>query len=168
MEQLTFFHDEYYPLDLFAFEFNDVDFKSTPESCYSSHNNNNNKRFYSETTQNSFPVESPDQSVVSAARPTKLLKTKNSSAKIISFEKSNTSSDIDFASVISQSHDYDDKSFLNNIKRENKAATTTTMRNQTQARDHVIAERKRREKLTQRFIALSAILPGLKKVHIYR
>lgn len=29
--------------------------------------------------------------------------------------------------------------------------------------DHIIAERKRREKLSQRFIALSAIVPGLKK-----
>ncbi|OIT06408.1 PREDICTED: transcription factor bHLH18-like [Nicotiana attenuata] len=30
--------------------------------------------------------------------------------------------------------------------------------------DHIIAERKRREKLSQRFVTLSAILPGLKKV----
>nr|XP_017239727.1 PREDICTED: transcription factor bHLH18-like [Daucus carota subsp. sativus] len=30
--------------------------------------------------------------------------------------------------------------------------------------DHVIAERKRRERLTERFIALSAIVPGLKKL----
>ncbi|KAK9097062.1 hypothetical protein Sjap_022559 [Stephania japonica] len=30
--------------------------------------------------------------------------------------------------------------------------------------DHIIAERKRREKLSQRFIALSAIVPGLKKM----
>nr|QGH84096.1 transcription factor bHLH18 [Lilium regale] len=30
--------------------------------------------------------------------------------------------------------------------------------------DHVVAERKRREKLTQRFIALSAVVPGLKKM----
>ncbi|CAL9083842.1 unnamed protein product [Musa textilis] len=30
--------------------------------------------------------------------------------------------------------------------------------------DHIIAERKRREKLTQRFIALSAMVPGLKKM----
>lgn len=30
--------------------------------------------------------------------------------------------------------------------------------------DHIMAERKRREKLSQRFIALSAILPGLKKL----
>lgn len=33
-----------------------------------------------------------------------------------------------------------------------------------QTQDHIVAERKRREKLSQRFIALSAIVPGLKKV----
>ncbi|KAK2997028.1 hypothetical protein RJ639_026121 [Escallonia herrerae] len=33
-----------------------------------------------------------------------------------------------------------------------------------QAQDHILAERKRREKLSQRFIALSAIVPGLKKM----
>lgn len=35
-----------------------------------------------------------------------------------------------------------------------------------QAQDHILAERKRREKLSQRFIALSALVPGLKKVCI--
>lgn len=34
------------------------------------------------------------------------------------------------------------------------------------AREHVIAERKRREKLCQRFVALSALIPGLNKVKI--
>lgn len=38
------------------------------------------------------------------------------------------------------------------------------IRTPSHAQDHVIAERKRREKLTQRFIALSALVPGLKKV----
>ncbi|KAL0559801.1 hypothetical protein IC582_000178 [Cucumis melo] len=33
-----------------------------------------------------------------------------------------------------------------------------------QAQDHILAERRRREKLSQRFIALSAIIPGLKKM----
>lgn len=33
-----------------------------------------------------------------------------------------------------------------------------------QAQDHILAERKRREKLSQRFIALSALVPGLKKM----
>ncbi|KAL3515423.1 hypothetical protein ACH5RR_022325 [Cinchona calisaya] len=34
----------------------------------------------------------------------------------------------------------------------------------TQAQDHIMAERKRREKISQRFIALSALVPGLKKM----
>lgn len=38
------------------------------------------------------------------------------------------------------------------------------MRAPLSALDHIMAERKRREKLSQRFIALSAIVPGLKKV----
>ncbi|KMT00966.1 hypothetical protein BVRB_9g222310 [Beta vulgaris subsp. vulgaris] len=33
-----------------------------------------------------------------------------------------------------------------------------------QSMDHILAERRRREKLSQRFIALSAIIPGLKKM----
>ncbi|KAL4331918.1 hypothetical protein GQ457_07G005300 [Hibiscus cannabinus] len=37
-------------------------------------------------------------------------------------------------------------------------------RNHSLAQDHIMAERKRREKLSQRFIALSAIVPGLKKM----
>ncbi|KNA11139.1 hypothetical protein SOVF_137650 [Spinacia oleracea] len=35
---------------------------------------------------------------------------------------------------------------------------------QQSSMDHILAERKRREKLSQRFIALSAIIPGLKKM----
>lgn len=35
------------------------------------------------------------------------------------------------------------------------------------AQDHIIAERNRRKKLNQLFITLSAIVPGLKKVHTY-
>jgi len=34
--------------------------------------------------------------------------------------------------------------------------------------DHIMAERKRREKLTQSFIALAALVPNLKKVRIFR
>lgn len=45
----------------------------------------------------------------------------------------------------------------------NKRVSTIT-RTPLQAQDHVLAERKRRERLTQRFIALSALVPGLKKV----
>ncbi|OAY35661.1 transcription factor bHLH18 [Manihot esculenta] len=37
-------------------------------------------------------------------------------------------------------------------------------RTPSHAQEHILAERKRREKLSQRFIALSAIVPGLKKM----
>lgn len=51
------------------------------------------------------------------------------------------------------------------IIRGTKRAQPLT-RSQSNAQDHILAERKRREKLTQRFVALSALVPGLKKVHI--
>ncbi|KAK9054169.1 hypothetical protein SSX86_025246 [Deinandra increscens subsp. villosa] len=41
---------------------------------------------------------------------------------------------------------------------------TTTAKNNFQAQDHVLAERKRREKLNQHFISLSALIPKLRKM----
>ncbi|CAN7136725.1 hypothetical protein BRARA_D01372 [Brassica rapa] len=49
------------------------------------------------------------------------------------------------------------------ITRGTKRAQPLT-RSQSNAQDHILAERKRREKLTQRFVALSAQIPGLKKM----
>ncbi|KAI3704601.1 hypothetical protein L1987_74826 [Smallanthus sonchifolius] len=40
----------------------------------------------------------------------------------------------------------------------------TSMRSPIQVQDHVLAERKRREKLAQRFVSLSSLLPDLKKM----
>ncbi|KAK1440650.1 hypothetical protein QVD17_06479 [Tagetes erecta] len=45
-----------------------------------------------------------------------------------------------------------------------KKKVPTTVRNPVQVQDHVLAERKRREKLAQRFISLSSLLPDLKKM----
>lgn len=45
--------------------------------------------------------------------------------------------------------------------------TSNTIRGPATPQDHILAERKRREKLSQRFIALSALVPGLKKVTIF-
>lgn len=116
----------------------------------------------------------------------------SSSSKIISFENSNASSvtsqqlyNVDAASKVKkpksetgygENLDFsaaaaaasqsicDNNSFLDHYDNQDKKAAASTTRNPTQAQDHVIAERKRREKLSQRFIALSAIVPGLKKV----
>ncbi|KAK8717395.1 hypothetical protein V6N13_044665 [Hibiscus sabdariffa] len=45
----------------------------------------------------------------------------------------------------------------------NKSGQVSRSRTPLHAQDHVIAERKRREKLSHSFISLSAIIPGLKK-----
>ncbi|CAE6003044.1 unnamed protein product [Arabidopsis arenosa] len=50
------------------------------------------------------------------------------------------------------------------IIRGTKRAQRPLTRSQSNAQDHVLAERNRREKLTQRFVALSALVPGLKKM----
>lgn len=52
-----------------------------------------------------------------------------------------------------------------NIIGVKRLSTSTFSRTSSSiAHDHVVAERKRREKLNQRFIALSALVPSLKKV----
>ena len=61
-----------------------------------------------------------------------------------------------------ENQDYAPKASLQGIKRTYSSMT----RNPSNAQDHIIAERRRREKLSERFIALSAIVPGLKKVHL--
>lgn len=207
---------EQYPLDSFGYPLDGLEFQSfsgSGDSCYSSYN----ECFNSRSTQNCFPVESPES--VAPARAAKQLKTSSntwtascttatdpilppkpssasSNSQIISFENSNNSSSVanshhfysldpttttttlkpktenlsnhdnlDFTAFISQAtYDYNQQVVLKHDKGAiaNKAATIT--RNPIQAQDHVMAERKRREKLSQRFIALSAILPGLKKV----
>ena len=47
---------------------------------------------------------------------------------------------------------------------EPKANQTRKGRSSSETLDHIMAERKRRRELTERFIALSATIPGLKKV----
>ncbi|XP_050292039.1 transcription factor bHLH25-like isoform X1 [Quercus robur] len=59
-----------------------------------------------------------------------------------------------------ENQDYAPKASLQGIKRTYSSMT----RNPSNAQDHIIAERRRREKLGERFIALSAIVPGLKKM----
>ncbi|KAA8546633.1 hypothetical protein F0562_002628 [Nyssa sinensis] len=69
---------------------------------------------------------------------------------------------INFSSLTSQgSYEnlYDASDFGKGTKRAHPATRASS-----QAQDHVMSERKRRERLAQRFIALSALIPNLKKL----
>ncbi|XP_077217221.1 transcription factor bHLH25-like [Tasmannia lanceolata] len=70
-----------------------------------------------------------------------------------------TSSDI----LISQGS-FLNQSYISKGGPGSKRVSMVTSKPLSHTQDHIIAERKRREKLSQRFIALSAIVPGLKKM----
>ncbi|OMO56376.1 hypothetical protein CCACVL1_26597 [Corchorus capsularis] len=80
----------------------------------------------------------------------------SSSSHIISFDNSNISSP-----AISDQYYGLDHHCAMKPKTERPVGSLT--RTPLHAQDHVIAERKRREKLSQRFIALSRLMQGLKK-----
>ncbi|KAK7309124.1 hypothetical protein RJT34_05612 [Clitoria ternatea] len=189
MEDPTFY--DQYPMDSFAaYTIDDFDFQSFSESNDSSYPYVNSKI----STPNCIPTESTNHSVIPARQTKRLkafttckASISSPSSKLISFEHFNATSasvasqqflkidsivkpkfekvcseNMAFAGFISQG-DYDEeKSFLSSDNRANQIPMAT--RNPIQAQEHVIAERKRREKLSQKFIALSAILPGLKKM----
>ncbi|XP_068655632.1 transcription factor bHLH25-like [Aristolochia californica] len=75
-----------------------------------------------------------------------------------------TDSNIQSEILISQAGSHMNHSYMSKAGQGSKRVTTVTTRPPSHTQDHIIAERKRREKLSQRFIALSAIIPGLKKM----
>ncbi|KAG6710036.1 hypothetical protein I3842_06G162400 [Carya illinoinensis] len=108
----------------------------------------------------SYPQLPPSQNVLSFANADYanqmgILKPKEETA--VCFQKFNTlPSDILISQDSLGNQDYGLKACQGG-----RSIRRSTRHSQTP--DHVIAERKRREKLSQRFIALSALIPGLKK-----
>ncbi|XP_004233614.1 transcription factor bHLH18-like [Solanum lycopersicum] len=87
---------------------------------------------------------------------TSSLKTEVPSGTTINFSSSNTSSD----------SDYDDSKQLFQAMGfgAGQSKKMNYSRTPLQAQDHVLAERKRRERLTQYFVTLSTLIPNLKKL----
>ncbi|KAK1394661.1 Transcription factor bHLH25 [Heracleum sosnowskyi] len=65
---------------------------------------------------------------------------------------------------VSPFHDIPDANLLGQAYYPTCDWSYSTNARLSQAQDHIMAERKRRKKLSQRFIALSALVPGLKKM----
>lgn len=113
---------------------------------------------------------SPKLSSSSSSSPSS---TTSCSSHLLSFEKSNSS-----AGNAPQTQFYGfDHTFKKNevvsqsgnihcsvLSRKGSSENQGTKRSGGHTQDHIMAERKRREKLSQSFIALSALVPGLKKV----
>lgn len=136
--------------------------------------------YYPEITQNSGGsyIEASQSGV---ERPAKQLRTNSwnsctteltacrhspsSSSQIISFDNSVSSSSAINQQAYGLKYSMNPKNEAAGSLRNSKLSSVIS-HGCRQPQDHVIAERKRREKLNQRFIALSALVPGLKKVKL--
>ncbi|KAK4271363.1 hypothetical protein QN277_020067 [Acacia crassicarpa] len=72
-------------------------------------------------------------------------------------------STIPFSNMLASHESLGNQNFVFNATSQDPRKNIGPSPKLSQPQDHIIAERKRREKLAQRFIALSALVPGLKK-----
>lgn len=137
-----------------------------------SHSYYPNFTFKSEHNWVNFPFEIPETDTESPGKPLKA-----SSPHLISFKNSlKPKSELEYHEnmilippFISHQNSFQTQKYYQGLQKFGhsvKRPFGAASRSPLHAQDHVIAERKRREKLTQRFIALSAVLPGLRKVLI--
>ncbi|KAE9606839.1 putative transcription factor bHLH family [Lupinus albus] len=117
--------------------------------------------FNSESNQQCFPLGCADSSI-------QTLSPNNTFASGFMAPKDSNSASLTNSQIISfqsfKAPAFASHQFYNLQNSDVKSKVATFARNTSQAQGHVAAERKRREKLTQKFIALSAIVPGLKKM----
>ncbi|KAJ0441740.1 putative transcription factor bHLH family [Helianthus annuus] len=116
--------------------------------------NNNNQWPYDDSMNMAFLDHAP-VFMEPSPRPSKQLKTSSWNSCISSDQpimNQNLAAPMEEGTVSS-------KGFTYGVQFGNRGAAKNTT-----PQDHILAERKRREKLSQRFIALSALVPGLKKM----
>ncbi|KAF8406154.1 hypothetical protein HHK36_008234 [Tetracentron sinense] len=144
---------------------------------------------YSFSSYPTFSDSSMENSQTCVQRPTKQLKTTSlnscttepsPSPHFFSFGNSNSPANQQFygnlvsivkpkdeaaspSDILIHQGSFGNQNYVSKIGEGAKRVSMTT-RSPSHNKDHIIAERKRREKLNQRFIALSAIVPGLKKM----
>ncbi|XVE82997.1 hypothetical protein DITRI_Ditri16bG0050900 [Diplodiscus trichospermus] len=168
MEDPTIF-PQYQMMNPIECSFDDLNFQSFSSESYSSYPNIDQK--ISLNNLKGSCIEASHLVDDDFKRPMKQLKTNSwnscitenippkaspsSCSQIISFENWNSS-----PAISQQFHGLD---CAVKPKHEVSKRAGSLSRTPLHAQDHVIAERKRREKLSQRFISLSALIPGLKK-----
>ncbi|CAN1815419.1 Transcription factor bHLH25 [Linum perenne] len=174
----------------FSFSLDDLDFDQSfpPANCSMKFPNetvnNNSPLIMPQTSQSSV-----DPRYQVSDRPAKITKTNSHSSRasppssssspyscIISFDSSSSSDSVpvpqkpprSYSAVKPEYPSIEDGQygsvFNNNGGHGTKRPAAAMSRSPVSAQDHVMAERKRREKLSERFIALSAVVPGLKKM----
>uniref|UniRef100_A0A7N0ZRM7 BHLH domain-containing protein n=1 Tax=Kalanchoe fedtschenkoi TaxID=63787 RepID=A0A7N0ZRM7_KALFE len=133
------------------------------------------------TTMNDFQSNNPVENLATDTWRSRDVSTSDSASDAVSFSYSAWPNPTGVAWPKREYHCYDNQvqQFPNNeytiwnenyVSKAGPEAKRKAIRNisaatrSSEAEDHIKAERKRREKLSQRFIALSAVIPGLTKM----
>ncbi|GMI86538.1 hypothetical protein like AT4G37850 [Hibiscus trionum] len=154
------------------YSFDDTNFHSFSSDSYSSYPNIEQK-IYQNDVLSCNNIAAYRHVEDEFKRPMKQLKTNNGSFSIIQNKPpmASSSSSSPSSHIISFNNSNSPPAISRqhyggldcDVKPNNKKVMGSLTRTPLHAQDHVIAERKRREKLSQRFISLSALIPGLKK-----
>ncbi|KAL5819907.1 hypothetical protein ACOSQ4_023749 [Xanthoceras sorbifolium] len=123
------------------------------------------------TTDHLSPVSSPTSQFLSfdQSNPTPATNSKHL-YKNIDYslkpkdEAASTQVNIHFPRHLGSENSLDTQNYASKANNHGINMSYSMTKTPAMAKDHILAERKRREKLSQRFIALSAIVPGLKKM----
>ncbi|CAK7355424.1 unnamed protein product [Dovyalis caffra] len=159
MEEYAAFGYDQYHLNPLDYSLDELNFQSLSSKYYSM----NNHSFNHQTPQNFTSESFTSSQVTNDQRPAKKPKTSqqaspSSSSRVISFDNSRSppaTSQKLYGSDENKNYE-DGATYFGRVGSEKIAAVRRSPL-------HAIEERKRREKLSQRFIALSAVVPGLKK-----
>ncbi|KAI9165156.1 hypothetical protein LWI28_008762 [Acer negundo] len=123
------------------------------------------------TTDLLSPVSSPtsqflsfDQSNPLPANNNSKLLYKNIDYSLKPKDESAAPGNIHFPRHLGSENSLDNQNYATKSNNHGINMSYSNTKTPAMAKDHILAERKRREKLSQRFIALSAIVPGLKKM----
>ncbi|KAE8704086.1 Transcription factor bHLH18 [Hibiscus syriacus] len=174
MEDPTLFPHQYQMMNPIDYSFHDINFNSLSSENYAcnpcidgdsfveaSHEIDDFKRPMKQLKANSWNSSITENHIP----PQPKAASSSSSSHIISFSNSNSSpaTFYDVKPKTEVGNYWDGNMGFREQYCSNKSGQVSRSRSPVHAQDHVIAERKRREKLSQSFISLSALIPGLKK-----
>ncbi|XP_016186566.1 transcription factor bHLH18-like isoform X3 [Arachis ipaensis] len=137
-----------------------------PSKFLKTSTNSDNNSYYSSLSPNfsSLSSSSSSSSSITSFQP-QILCFDNSNSSLNNNDNTTQLYDLDYTTLNTKTKL---KEVVNgSSKNQNlvtKSSSNGSKRSPSNAQDHIIAERKRREKISQSFIALAALVPGLKKI----
>ncbi|OIW15811.1 hypothetical protein TanjilG_04346 [Lupinus angustifolius] len=134
-----------------------LSFEDTTTTTTTTISNNHVKLMTKSTSSNSIASQHVPNKVVTANAT-------SPKSYVLSFDESNVVAEVEASREIGNGRKHQGNNGDKSKGCNNNQTGARKSRNSSETLDHIMAERKRRQELTERFIALSATIPGLKKI----